>query len=306
MSEDPTISVVIPTYYRNEYLRNTIESVQDQKISDVEIIVVDGSENGHAKSVTESLGEITYVPQEKDRGPHAARSIGFGYSSGEYIQFLDDDDELLAGKFSRQLELFEAEDRIDVVYCGTVHEGGKVVDPNPEIRGDVLVPALKFKMPPCIPSTMLIRRSAVERIHPFDNFHAADDAGMKIELARSSKFDFISESLVRKGDPPQPYSSSIEHVTDKFYLLDRYRNTYEKNIDISEYNAIKSMLYKQLAERHLSRSIWSRQAVQAYYESLCYSPSPSIRNYIEFLSYLGGRPTHTLIKSGWRKARGLF
>ncbi|OYR41434.1 hypothetical protein DJ75_14110 [Halorubrum sp. Eb13] len=64
---NPTISVIITTYYRNELLTEAIESILAQEYEPVELIVVDDSGVGHAEPVTERYDEVKGIAKEKTK-----------------------------------------------------------------------------------------------------------------------------------------------------------------------------------------------------------------------------------------------
>jgi glycosyltransferase involved in cell wall biosynthesis len=85
-------SVIIPTYNREQYLRETIDSVMRQTFTDYELIVVDdGSTDGTADYVA-SLGPGVRLLKQSNAGPGVARNTGAAAAKGEYLAFLDSDD----------------------------------------------------------------------------------------------------------------------------------------------------------------------------------------------------------------------
>lgn len=85
-------SVIIPTYNREQYLRETLASVLQQKFKDFEVIVVDdGSTDGTVAYVSSLKAKVTLLPQS-NAGPGAARNLGMRHATGEYLAFLDSDD----------------------------------------------------------------------------------------------------------------------------------------------------------------------------------------------------------------------
>lgn len=92
------ISVIIPVYNKREFVGRCIESVLAQDFDSFEVIVVDdGSSDGGASLVdmlAKADSRVTVVHQENG-GVTAARRVGLARSSGEYVMFVDADDELL-------------------------------------------------------------------------------------------------------------------------------------------------------------------------------------------------------------------
>jgi hypothetical protein len=85
-------SVIIPTYNREPYLRETLASVLQQTFKDFEIIVVDDGSTDGTVAYVSSLGSQVSLVQQANAGPGAARNLGVRHARGEYLAFLDSDD----------------------------------------------------------------------------------------------------------------------------------------------------------------------------------------------------------------------
>lgn len=286
-------SVVIPTYYRNARLRQAIESVKDQTYEPVEIIVVDGSGEAHARPVASEYEGLVYIAQDADEGPHAARSVGAEHATGAYIQFLDDDDRLRPAKLARQISRLERTDKTGVVYCGIETENGSVERPDPSARGDVLAAALAFTPSTWMTSTLLIERSIVDSLLPLPNRHGADDMGLRIELARRTAFDFVAEPLVRTGEPPDSLGTSWRAIDGRWTLLERYADLYDEHPPWVR-NAAMAEIYRRVGRRSLEERPWSLRAIVAFARAAYYAPEITPLHVGEFLSSLAGRPGRRL------------
>lgn len=87
-------SVVIPLYNKAEYIRRTLKSVLAQSYRNFEVIVVDdGSTDNSLKVVRQITSDKVRVIEQKNQGTAVARNTGIAHSEGEYIAFLDADDE---------------------------------------------------------------------------------------------------------------------------------------------------------------------------------------------------------------------
>lgn len=108
-STSPSVSVVVPTYNRSETLPRAIDSVLAQTHEDFELLVVDdGSEDGTEHVVTSYEDDrIVYREHETNRGANAARNTGIEASSGEYVSFLDSDDEYARNNLEAKVETLE-------------------------------------------------------------------------------------------------------------------------------------------------------------------------------------------------------
>jgi len=113
------VSVIIISFNYGHFINHAIQSVLSQEISDLEIIVVDdGSTDGTREIVKPYKDRVKYIYQN-NRGQSAARNKGLENCSGEFIQFLDADDILGAGKIRTQLEYFRSHPDVSVVVCPT-------------------------------------------------------------------------------------------------------------------------------------------------------------------------------------------
>lgn len=102
-SGSANISVIIPTRNREAFLREALHSVLSQTVTPLEIIVVDdGSTDGTAAFVRGLGHPVRHVVQQQS-GPAAARNAGLVLAAGEYIAFLDDDDEWPKDRLEAQL-----------------------------------------------------------------------------------------------------------------------------------------------------------------------------------------------------------
>jgi glycosyltransferase involved in cell wall biosynthesis len=296
VSREGLVSVVIPTYYRNERLRAAVESVHDQTYEPIEVVVVDGSEDGRAESVADEYG-ARYVYQGEEGGAHAARSMGAERADGAYVNFLDDDDRLSPEKLEKQIPVLEAHPETGVVYCGIRWENGHPVLPDPDVQGDVLEQALMFHMTPSSPSTMLIDAAVLGELLPLQNRHGADDMGMKIELAQRCEFDFVDEPLVLKGDDgEESLGGSRENIAGRLKLLERYDGLYREYPDSVRRTAL-GHTHLLDAELELNRSLWSHRAIWKAAKACYHVPGYPL----SFVGYLGaslfGRPGRDL--GGW-------
>lgn len=112
------VTIITPCYNSAQYIGGTIHSVQQQTISDWELIVVDdGSTDNSAEVVTkiaENDNRIKLI-QKENGGSASARNMGLSIAQGEYIQFLDADDTIDSQKLEKQCRIMD-ELQLDVTY----------------------------------------------------------------------------------------------------------------------------------------------------------------------------------------------
>lgn len=114
------ISVIIPVYNGAAWIRECLESVQNQSYQDFEVLVMDDhSADGTTEIVQAMAGEDKriHLILRNERGVSAARNEGMAESNGEYITFLDADDKLAPDMFEVLLGILKQEGS-DMVSCG--------------------------------------------------------------------------------------------------------------------------------------------------------------------------------------------
>jgi glycosyltransferase involved in cell wall biosynthesis len=119
-TERPLVTAVICTYKRAHLVSRAIKSVQEQTYRNIEIIVVDDASPDNTREVVSQINDprIHYIRHETNKGLPAGRNTGIQAAKGEYVAFLDDDDEWKSRKVELQLQFFERA-QVDVVLCAS-------------------------------------------------------------------------------------------------------------------------------------------------------------------------------------------
>ena len=123
-SSTPKVSIIIPVYDVSKYLRKCLDSVINQILKEIEIIIIndcspDPKDDEICTEYAKKDKRIVYVKHEKNLGPGGARNTGIKIAKAEYIGFIDSDDWIDYDMFS---ELFNSilETDSDIVGCGFV------------------------------------------------------------------------------------------------------------------------------------------------------------------------------------------
>lgn len=198
------VTAVITTHKREpKMVERALKSVLAQTYSNMEVIVVDDSpaDFAHREAVAEMVRSygVTYIPHETCQGACVARNTGLQHATGNFIAFLDDDDEWKPEKTAIQLAAV-TDDSIALVYCNheDVNEdlGTRTVQIHDYHRGQIFD---KLILRNFIGSTSfpLLRTSAVREIGGFDPMMAsAQDFDLWVRLAEKFAVNYVEEPLV--------------------------------------------------------------------------------------------------------------
>jgi glycosyltransferase involved in cell wall biosynthesis len=166
----PLVSVVLPVFNGELFLREAIESVLAQTWSPVELIVVDdGSTDGSADIAREY--PLSYLHQENS-GVAAARNRGAEEARGELLSFLDQDDVWLPQKLERQVAALEADSGAGI--CSCLFE--MFLEPGDELPDWADETFLEGSHRTAQVGTLLVRSEVFDEVGPFDtSYFAAND-----------------------------------------------------------------------------------------------------------------------------------
>lgn len=205
------ISALIPTYNRRTQVLRAIESVLAQTTPVHEIVVVDdGSTDGTAEAIRNRYGPPVSVFRQENAGVSAARNRGIREARGEWVAFLDSDDEWSPSKIERQVEAVQAlGSEFGLCFTDCMYEGDTKTDYSVFQEADFVDrrafgpfedPAkylLGFASPLRIQSTLVLR-SLLEEINGFDEqVRIMEDLDAFFRLTFRTKFCFVSDPLVR-------------------------------------------------------------------------------------------------------------
>ncbi|HOC97311.1 MAG TPA: glycosyltransferase family 2 protein, partial [Candidatus Pacearchaeota archaeon] len=114
------VSVIIPTYNGSNTILRAVHSVLNHTYSNFELIVVDDCSKDNTFEVVKSIEDerVKVLRHRNNKGGSAARNTGIKEAKGEYIAFLDDDDEWLSEKVEKQVKYLRSKD--SSLYKGVV------------------------------------------------------------------------------------------------------------------------------------------------------------------------------------------
>ncbi len=130
--KSPTVSVIMPAYNAERFIKETIQSVIAQTYTDWELLVIDDGSADSTCSIIEDFvnrdSRIRLLRNEKNMGVANTRNRGFDLCRGQYVALLDSDDIWFSDKLERQLALAQ-QTGADIIYCSykMIDESGSEV-----------------------------------------------------------------------------------------------------------------------------------------------------------------------------------
>lgn len=203
MKNNPLISVVIPTFNREDTISYCLNSVLAQTYKNLETVVVDDCSTDNTVNVINSHSDprVRCIVLEQNSGAQAARNRGIKEAKGEWIAFQDSDDEWLPEKLERQVAALDAVkyDPLVVVHSNAYRFDNRTKKKDiwmlPTIEGDNQYPTLLKTSGPLY-QTMLVSRTALEKIGFLDeDVPSHQEWDTSIRLAKYCKFVHIKEAL---------------------------------------------------------------------------------------------------------------
>ena len=225
-----TVSVVIPAYNAEKCLGETLASVFAQTRPADEILVIDDGSQDNTEAVVKSFGDRVRYIRQSNQGIAGARNVGIHEAKSEWIALLDHDDLMLPEKLQKEMAIAEARPELAVVYSSfdVFYPDGSTKH-MPVFPAQGLWPAIRYRTP-ILPSTAIIRRSALEEVGGFTNVYCVDDWDLWFRLLRrytTRAFYGISETLTRyrqwdnnESKKYEPVARTVLQLTDDLLLSD--------------------------------------------------------------------------------------
>jgi len=215
-----SISVIIPAYNRRHTLPRALASVMNQKRAPDEILVIDdGSTDGTTDFLRSDFPSVRCLTQE-NKGPSAARNTAIQAATGEWLAFLDSDDEWTRDKLMVQEDFFKAHPHFLIAQTDEIWiRNGKRVNPmnkHKKYGGWIFDKCL----PLCVvsPSAVMIHRSLFDEAGLFDeSYPACEDYELWLRIAARREVGLIEKKCTVK------YGGHADQRSHEFPAMDRFR-----------------------------------------------------------------------------------
>jgi glycosyltransferase involved in cell wall biosynthesis len=265
----PSVSVVIPTHDRPDFVRNAVRSVLEQDYPGaVEALVVfDNSEPFEIDppTATSAARSISTLVNTRKQGAFGARNTGLLAAKGDLVAFLDDDDEWLPSKLARQVAVLRSRS-VDVVFTAVRYRAGeRYRDYVPPFTREDPVRRLVGGGAFMPLQTMLGWREAIEGDLIDENFRTGGDQEFVLRLLIRLRAELIREPLVlmnraHSARLSMDYERKLENVA---YMRAKHADLFARyRPDLSSSHARFALLALGNGKRPEARK-WAAQAIRA-------------------------------------------
>jgi glycosyltransferase involved in cell wall biosynthesis len=226
----PAVSVIIATYNQAYYLRRALESLFKQTYCDFEVVIIDDGSTDNTKEIIKPFSrKVRYIYQE-NKGRGAARQRGTDESRGEYVAFLDSDDEWFPEKLEKQMDYVKKNN-----FTGLLHTRVIIVDKNgKELKKEnnslnrlygylikngftyvnFLYRCTLFLSTVILPKKLVLHAGGFRR-----DYRVLEDFDFLLRLVRLSRVELLNEPLAYYRHHPQNAWQAARREVQKMYLL---------------------------------------------------------------------------------------
>ncbi|MCK5533663.1 glycosyltransferase family 2 protein [bacterium] len=217
----PFISVIIPTYNRQEFLKIALQSVLNQTLQDFELLIIDDGSTDNTREMVKSFNnqKIKYFYQ-KNQGVSSARNRGIKLAQAPFISFLDSDDTWKKEKLAIQYKTMTENHQYLLSHTEELwYKNAKILNPrkiHKKQQGNVFPQSLKL----CAisPSTVMIKKDLFDFIGLFDqNLLVCEDYDLWLRFTAIFPVLLIPQILTIKQ------GGHFSQLSQKFPCMDKFR-----------------------------------------------------------------------------------
>ncbi|WP_088242223.1 glycosyltransferase family 2 protein [Calothrix rhizosoleniae] len=288
------VSVIIPVYQAEKYIKLTLKSVFLQTYQNFEIIVIDDGSTDKSVEICENFQDKRiHIIKQANRGVCAARNVGISHATGEYLAFLDADDQWIAEKLEKHVEHLNSHPLVGISFsCSAfIDESGELLGMYQIPQLDNITPALVLRRNPISNGSVpIIRKEALEEIKFQGNCyfdeqlkHFEDvECWLRIALQTNWQILGIPEILTLYRVNSQGASTNIaKQIEDLEKVLEKTRS-YAPDLIFQHGNAAKAYELRKSArwavrlQLGLTAVKLSHQALSTHWRILVEEPQRTI------------------------------
>lgn len=256
----PLVTVIMPAYNAERYLRNSLASIRDQTYQALEIIVIDDGSTDQTRRIAQEFAEMdsrVRILHQENSGVAAARNLGIRHAQGEWIAPLDADDIWHPNKIERQVRCArEAAKDVGLIYAWSID-----IDEWGTVRGDKCVSIISGWVLPTLmchnflgnASVPMIRHDCLEQVGLYETRYRAlhaqgcEDWDLYVRIAQRYQFKVVPEVLVGYRKTSHSMSRNFEQMARSHSLLLEEIKTRRPKTPAFVYRVSRGNLYAYFA-----------------------------------------------------------
>lgn len=241
----PKVSVIVPIWNVEKYLKRCLDSILNQTLEDIEVILVDDESPDNCPQMCDDymkLDNRIKVIHKKNQGLGMARNSGLEIATGEYVTFIDSDDFV-------DLKMFEilyntaSKNNLDACYSGFNYYNDGVVYPKPEVQ-----------IPIFYNGEGNVKSFVLDLVGPYPEFPREVKYSMsvcktifKTEIVKTNKIKFVSERIMASEDlifelDFLPKATNIAVIPDCLYYYCNNEGSITRTYSELKYERIRKCL----------------------------------------------------------------
>ena len=298
----PMVSVVMPVYNREAYVKEALDSILNQSFQDFEVVVVDDGSTDRTPQILAEYAEkdsrIRVITHEKNKGVGGARNTAQANAKGKYLAIMDSDDVMVPQRLERQVRAMEENPDVDAMTGRLVN----LADPFEQawaerpfeyhlsVRDDGLLVCFFFAN--CFGNVgSIVRRSFIVKhgIKYDETVKVAEDYDYWIQMTvNNARMGYLSDVAVRVRHHGNRSMSSYQNIIDGTYTVKRrYFDMFDvKNIEVKWGYSLKEKcdILSQMSEHNAEKKIIDPERLNAVYNKMC-APEYEHKFFVEHPSW---------------------
>lgn len=247
----PCVSVIIPAYNRENTINRAITSVLEQTLTDLELIVINDGSTDQTLETIQSFSDdrIKIVNKKINRGANAARNSGIEESNGDYISFLDSDDELHKEHLEKSIQrLKQGSDKCEGVFTSFKKvSAGKTVEKRRANEREVSLKYIEDGNQIGTLSCTTFKSEIFDYVGLFDeSLPASQDFDIYLRILDNYSMIGLDDILVTKYNNGDQIGDHIDRKEDAFRKIQqKHKDSISKNCISDQYRTLGRLYANQ-------------------------------------------------------------
>ena len=254
------ISIIVPVYNGEKYIKKCIDSLIKQTYENIEIIVINDGSTDNTKAICESYSDKRLiVVNNSNHGVSYSRNDGIKRSNGDYITFVDADDWIEDNCIEKNVRILEKNKNIDVLRYNYKLQGGKAFQSNNLYElSNKMISKNEFDNSfykhfisdteniPCLVMLLFIRKEIIKKIHFNEKLTMMEDVDFYFQIFREGSIFYFS-----KDELYNYYINSNSVTHSKKLYLKNILGTLDTNKELKKYISDNKELSEKIDITHL-------------------------------------------------------